>query len=165
MFGLSAGVYDRIIDRSFIVNGSGLLAGGIVISSKKGPVGVNTVTSASEFIELYGRPTMDNPSMYCAVRFLARANILTVNRVIVDAGVAAAIVDSGGDVIFRISALNPGAWGNKISVAFEEVAEPVFDSFYIVIKNDGKIVEKYEVSRDPDAKKWFRLEHLYRGSC
>ena len=155
MFGLSAGVYDRIIDRSFIVNGSGLLAGGIVISSKKGPVGVNTVTSASEFIELYGRPTMDNPSMYCAVRFLARANILTVNRVIVDAGTAKANAAIGGDIIFRISALNPGAWGNKISVAFEEVAEPVFDSFYIVIKNDGKIVEKYEVSRNPDAKNGF----------
>jgi hypothetical protein len=153
----SAGVYDRIIDRSFIVNGNGVLAGGIVISSKKGPVGINTVTSASEFIDLYGRPTMDNPSMYCALRFLMRANILTVNRVVVDAITATGSVP--GDVeeseALSIQALSPGAWGNNITVSFEDVADPTFDSFYIVISYEGKIVEKFEVSRDPEAKNGF----------
>lgn len=154
-FGLSAGVYERIIDRSFIVNGIGQLAGGIVISSKKGPVGVNTVTSASEFIEVYGRPTMDNPSMYCAVRFLARANILTVNRVVVDAQTAEGVVQIATEDALTVTALNPGAWGNDITVSFEAVEEPSFDSFYIVIKDGTTVVEKFEVSRDPDAKNGF----------
>lgn len=151
----SAGVYDRIIDRSFIVNGSGLLSGGIVISSKKGPVGINTVTSASEFIELYGRPTMDNPSMYCAVRFLSRANILTVNRVIVDAETAEGVIQIAGEDALTVTAVNPGAWGNNITVSFEAVEEPTFDSFYIVVEDGDTVVEKFEVSRDPDARNGF----------
>ena len=92
----SAGVYDRIVDKSFVVSAGGLLAGGIVVSAKRGPTKINTVTSAREFIETYGTPSRDNPSLYAALRFLNRAGILTVRRVINDALVA------GGSVTHEI---------------------------------------------------------------
>jgi hypothetical protein len=84
-FGVSAGVYPRIVDQSFVVNAGGLVAGGIVVSAKKGPTTINTVTSAKEYIETYGLPSRDNPSLYAGLRFLNRAGILTVRRVINDA--------------------------------------------------------------------------------
>lgn len=151
----SAGVYGNIIDRSFIVNGSGLLAGGIVVTSKKGPTEVTTVTSATEMAQLYGNPSIDTPSMFCAMRFLARGNVLSVKRVIVDAELATGEVIVGGSTMLNITAANEGAWGNKITVSFEPVEIPTFNSVAIVIEDDGVIVEKFEVSRDPDARNGF----------
>lgn len=158
-FGNSAGVYDRIIDRSFIVNAGGLLAGGVVISAKKGPVGINTVTSAREFIDTYGVPTRDNPSMYAALRFLRRAGILTVYRVINDAVAASGVLEQ--DVlavpteVFSFEAASPGAWGNSIEISFADVETAPADVFSVIVKDGGEIVETFEVSRDPDAKNGF----------
>lgn len=152
----SAGVYDRIIDRSFIVNAGGLLAGGVVISAKRGPVGINTVTSAREFIDTYGTPSRDNPSMYAALRFLRRAGILTVSRVINDAETAGGVITTGTspDVedLFEISAASPGAWGNSISVAFSAIDGAPAGVFAIIVKDAGVEVERFEVSRDVNAK-------------
>ncbi len=154
-FPLSAGAYGTIVDRSFIVNGSGLLAGGIVVTSKKGPTEVTTVTSATEMSNLYGNPSIDNPSMFCAMRFLARGNVLSVKRVIVDAQLAEGDLLVGGSSMLHITAANEGAWGNKITVSFEAVDVPTFGSVAIVVEDDGIIVEKFEVSRDPDARNGF----------
>lgn len=151
----SAGAYGEIIDRSFIVNGSGLLAGGIVVTSKRGPTEITTVTSATEMSQLFGNPSIDTPSMFCAMRFLARGNILSVKRVIVDAQLAEGEFIVGASPILSVTAANEGAWGNKISVSFEPVEIPSFNSVAIVIEEDGVIVEKFEVSRDPDARNGF----------
>ena len=154
-FGVSAGAYSGIVDKSFVINGSGVLSGGIVITSKKGPRGMNVVTSATEFTNLYGKPTMDNPSMFCALRFLNRGNILSVYRVIVDATVAEGELLVGTDPIFTVTAASEGAWGNKIKVHVEPVENPTFDSVYILVEDDGVIVEKFEVSRDTEARNGF----------
>lgn len=103
-FSVSPGVYGRIVDKSFVVSSAGLLAGGIVISSKRGSTDVVTVTSAKEFLDLYGIPSSDNPSMYSALRFLNRAGILSVKRVINDAVAASGTLklfgsDSQGNVL------------------------------------------------------------------
>jgi len=154
-FGVSAGAYSGIVDKSFVINGSGVLSGGIVITSKKGPRGMNVVTSATEFTNLYGKPTMDNPSMFCALRFLNRGNILSVYRVIVDATVAEGELLVGTDPIFTVTAASEGAWGNKIKVHVEPVENPTFDSVYILVEDDGVVVEKFEVSRDTEARNGF----------
>lgn len=158
-FGNSAGVYDRIVDRSFVVNAGGLLAGGVVISAKKGPVGINTVTSAREFIDLYGTPSRDNPSMYAALRFLRRAGVLTVNRVVNDAEAAAGelsvTVDDVTETILSFTAANPGAWGNSVVVSFAEIEGAPSGVFSVIVTDDGEVVETFEVSRDPDAKNGF----------
>jgi hypothetical protein len=62
-----------------------LIAGAIVISSNRGATEVNVVTSAREFVNTYGLPSKDNPSLYAALRFLNRCGILSVRRVINDA--------------------------------------------------------------------------------
>lgn len=154
-FGNSAGVYDRIIDRSFIVNSGGLLAGGVVISAKKGPVGINIVTSAREFIDTYGLPSRDNPSMYAALRFLRRAGILTVYRVINDAVAAAGDLVQTLETVFEFTAASPGAWGNNIVISFAAVEGAPSDVFAVIVKESGVEVERFEVSRDPDAKNGF----------
>jgi Phage tail sheath protein FI len=159
MFGASAGVYDRIVDKSFVVNAGGLLAGGVVISSKKGSTDVVTVTSAKEFIDLYGIPSSDNPSMYAALRFLNRAGILSVKRVINDAVAATGTltwtdgIDTEDHLI--VDAANPGAWGNDIVVKLEENADLPAGVFNVIVEVGGEVVEEYEVSRDPNAKNGF----------
>lgn len=202
----SAGVYDRIVDRSFVVNAGGLLAGGVVISAKRGPVEINTITSAKEFIETYGIPSRDNPSMYAALRFMNRAGILTVRRVINDAVSAVGTMvyydpslttlsepptlpedgdsyivgeDATGDwegeegsiatydgtlsswtfedpeVHLTVTAANPGVWGNELEVSFAEILGAPDGVFAVIVKEDGDEVERFEVSRDPEAKNGF----------
>lgn len=157
----SAGVYPRIVDKSFVVNAGGILAGGIVISAKRGPVAINTVTSAREFIDTYGLPSRDNPSMYAALRFLNRAGILTVRRVINDATLATGLiagVDSESDPVadaLSISAASEGAWGNDISVSFGTVEGAPAGVFAIIVSEGSEVVETFEVSRNENAKNGF----------
>ena len=151
----SAGVYDRVVDQSFVVNSGGLLAGGIVVSAKRGPVELNTVTSATQFINTYGLPSRDNPSLHCALRFLNRAGILTVRRVINDATAAQGIMqDTGGtEDLLTVDAANPGAWGNNIEITFDDTVKgAAADVFRVNVAESGEIKETFEVSRDPDAK-------------
>jgi hypothetical protein len=148
----SAGVYDRIVDRSFIVNAGGLLAGGIVITSDKGPVDVTTVTSASQFERMYGLPSRDNPSMYAAFRFLRRAGILSVRRVTTD---ATAATGETASTALSFEAANPGTWGNDISITFEDAADEGTGMFYLIVHDDGVEVERFLVSRDMDARDGF----------
>ncbi len=150
----SAGVYERIVDRSFVVTGGGLLTGGIVVSAKSGPLEPTYVTSARRFIELYGLPSRDNPSIYCALRFLNRAPALTVVRATLDATVAAGSLQNTAttDDIFSFESANPGAWGNDVEISFAELPTAPTGVFAIIISYDGVEVERFEVSRDPDAK-------------
>lgn len=153
-FNLSAGVYPRIVDQSFVVSEGAFLAGAIVISAKKGPTEVNTVTSARQFIDQYGLPNRDNPSMYCALRYLNRANLLTVIRVINDATASGGtLLDSlDADTIFDFTAANEGAWGNGIVISFADVVGATNNEFAVIVTLDGTQVEQFVVSRDPDAK-------------
>lgn len=148
----SAGVYDRIVDKSFVVNAGGLLAGAIVISADKGPTDLNIVTSAREFMDTYGTPTSDNPSMYAALRFLARAGILSVVRVTNNATTATGSLTVLTDTYATFSANNPGAWGNTVTVAFSKDVNQPTGVFNVIVKLSGVEVERFEVSRDPTAK-------------
>lgn len=168
---VSPGVYSRVVDDSFIVNSGGMVAGGIVVSAKKGPVGLNVVTSASEFVATYGLPTRDNPSLHCALRFLARAGILTVRRVTTDAvsanasivqtvttqepnpayeeGVSDPSVPEFIDVtdtvdVLTISAANQGSWGNDIRVTIADIDGAQSGVFAVVVsvkQDDGSFEE------------------------
>ena len=200
----SPGTYDRTIDRSFVVSGSGLLAGGVVVSAKRGPVKIKTVTSAKEFINTYGVPSRDNPSLYAALRFLNRAGILSVRRVINDAVSAAGALDYYDPLLATLStppalpeegdayivgddatgdwagqegkiatyttgawaftdpdthaiftAANPGAWGNSVTVSFASIVGAPSGVFAVIVKENGQEVERFEVSRNPDAKNGF----------
>ena len=148
----SPGVYDRLVDRSFIVNAGGLLAGGIVLTSDKGPTEVTTVTSASQFEKLYGLPSRDNPSMYAAFRFLRRSGILSVRRVVNDATTASG---DNSSTALTFSAANPGAWGNDISISFEEAENEGTGMFFVIVSYDDNEVERFLVSRDTGARDGF----------
>lgn len=151
-FGNSPGVYPRIVDRTFIAGGSGLLAGGIVLTAKKGPTKIVTVTSPRDFTELFGMPTRDNPSMHTALRFLRRAGILSVRRVIKDAKAATGKIEKDGTEIFTVTAENEGTWGNNISVKFSAVSSDEPEMFNIMVLDGTDLVETYRVSRNPDKK-------------
>lgn len=153
---LSAGVYPRIVDQSFVVSEGALLAGAIVISSKRGPTEINTVTSARQFINQYGTPSRDNPSMYSALRFLSRSGLLTVRRVTNDAETATGSLQNQAttDSIFEFEAANPGAWGNDISIKFADI-QGDDSAFAVIVLEDDEEVETFEVSRDPEARNGF----------
>jgi hypothetical protein len=148
----SAGVYDRIVDKSFVVNAGGVLAGAIVVSADKGPTGLTIITSAREFMSTYGTPTSDNPSLYAALRFLSRAGILSVVRVVNNATTATGSLDSNGTNYATFSAANPGAWGNTVTVSFSKGTNQPTGVFNVIVKLSGDEVERFEVSRNPTAK-------------
>lgn len=157
-FGVSAGAYGSIEDRSFVVNGNGLLSGGIVISSKRGSTDVNLVTSANQFIEQYGYPSRDNPSMYAALRFLNRAGFLNVVRVINDAEAASGALMDGETTPseeLSITAANEGAWGNNLTINIEESTRLPANVFYLVVLENDVEVERFEISRDVNAVNGF----------
>lgn len=157
-FGVSAGAYGAIEDRSFIVSGTGLLSGGIVISSKRGSTDVNLVTNAEQFVEQYGYPSRDNPSMYAAMRFLRRAGFLNVVRVINDAESASGALMDGETTPseeLSITAANEGAWGNNVTVNIEDSTRLPADVFFLIVLENDVEVERFEVSRDINAVNGF----------
>lgn len=158
-FANSPGVYDRIVDRSYVVNAGGLISGGVVINSKRGPTDVNTVTSAREFIETYGLPDSDSPSMYAALRYLNRAGILSVCRVITDGDSAASgtLYGDCSEEIMYFDAASPGSWGNSVSVEFESHPSLSYPWFILVVKENEVEVERFEVSRDVGAKNGYGM--------
>ena len=153
---VSAGVYPREIDQSFIVGSVANSIGGIVIHSLKGNTGeINLVTSNKEFLDTYGDPSPDDISMYAALAFLERGNRLLVARAIKDATKSTATVDdiAGVPVLaFTVNSKNEGVWGNLLTVS---TSASVADIFTLTVKLDSAIVEEFEVTRNPLAKNGF----------
>ena len=153
---VSAGVYAREIDQSFIVPSVANSIGGIVIHSDKGNTGeINLVTSNKEFLDTYGDPVPDNPSMYAALAFLERGNRLLVTRAINDAVLATSpVLDTAGAPVlaFTLNAKNEGLWGNSLTVT---TSASVADIFTLTILLDAVVVEEFEVTRNPLAKNGF----------
>lgn len=150
------GVFGSIVDRSFVVNSGGLISAGIVISSKRGPTELKTITSARQFVEEYGLPSSDNPSMYAALRYLNRTGFLTVRRVINDASTATvSLSDATPEVELIINASSAGAWGNSIVVNFVTLNNAPAGVFGVQVMENGEQVELWEVSRDSAAKNGF----------
>jgi len=147
---LSPGVLSQIVDRSFVVSGQGSLTSGIVITSDRGPTSVKLVSNARQFIDQYGLPSRDNPSMYSALRYLNRVGGLYVRRVINNATAADATED---DIV--ITAENEGTWGNGLVVSFHAVPNSPAGVFEFRVSLNGDIVESFEVSRDQNAKNGF----------
>lgn len=153
---ISAGVYPREIDQSFIVPAVANSIGGIVVHSDKGNTGeLNLVTSNKEFLDTYGDPTPDNPSMYAALAFLERGNRLLVARAINDATASTLAVNDvqGVPVLaFTVNAKNEGAWGNNLTIS---TSASVSDIFTLTVKLSGTVVEEFEVTRNPLSKNGF----------
>lgn len=150
---LSAGVYENIIDDTIVVDGqSEIVAAGIVLTAKRGPITPTIVTSNTQLLSLYGLPSRDNPALYSALRFMREGSLMTVTRVVTDA------VAASGDLMLlteshvKITAANPGTWGNAITVHFGSVLGEGEDIFAVVVRENGLDVERFEVSRDPEAR-------------
>lgn len=159
---LSAGVYENIEDKTVTVDGeSDIISGAIVITSKRGPTEPTTVTSVSELVANYGLPSRDNPALYCAMRYMREGTILNVVRVTVDATAAKGTLLNGADPHLEVEAANPGTWGNNLVVSFGAIMGTTDESvFAISVSENGEEVERFEVSRDPDAVDGFG-EALY----
>lgn len=155
-FGTSAGVYPREIDQSFIVGAVANSIGGIVVHSDKGNTSeLNLVTSNKEFLDTYGDPSPDNPSMYAALAFLERGKRLLVARAINDAVKSTLTVDDvqGSPVLaFTVNSKNEGSWGNNLTIS---TSASVADVFMLTVKLSGSTVEEFEVTRNPLAKNGF----------
>lgn len=143
---ISAGVYTVETDQSFIVGAVANSIGAIVISADRGPTDERVlITSNKQFIETFGKPNPNDPSMYAALAFLQQANRLYVVRVINNAAVASLQVDDAALVeSFTLTANGAGAWGNNLTV---DVNAAVDDIFNITIYEDGEQVETFDVSK------------------
>lgn len=153
---VSAGVYAREIDQSFIVPAVANTIGGIVIHSLKGNSGeLNLVTSNKEFLDTYGDPTPNDISMYAALAFLQKGNRLLVGRAINDAVKATLpVMDIAGAPVlaFTVNAKNEGVWGNSLTVS---TSDSVNDLFTLTVKLNAVTVETFTVTRNPLSKNGF----------
>lgn len=146
---ISPGVYEREIDQSFIVPAVANSIGGIVIHSDRGPTGELTlITSHQDFVDYFGKPAPDEPSMYSALAFLGEAQRLYVARAINDATLATYDVQDSATslvTIFTINAANEGAWGNNITITTSAIVNEVFT---LTVYENGTEVESFDVSRN-----------------
>lgn len=154
----SPGVYPRTIDKSYIVPSTNSSIGGIVIHSHKGPSGVPTlVTSNQEFLNVFGNPVPEDISKYAALAFLQRSNRLVVVRVINDATAASATAMDTATTpaaTFAINAIDEGAWGDNVTVTFND---PVTtdSKFNLIVSYNGTQVETWTVSKSQLLKDGF----------
>lgn len=155
-YSVSAGIYPREVDNSFIVPSSANSIGGIVIHALKGNTGeINLITSNKEFLDTYGDPIPDDISMYAALAFLEKGNRLLVARAIKDAVKSTlAVLDTAGSPIlaFTVNARNEGAWGNGLKIS---TSASTADIFTLSVELDGSVVETFEVTRNPLSKNGF----------
>ncbi|MEE9573087.1 MAG: phage tail sheath C-terminal domain-containing protein, partial [Candidatus Neomarinimicrobiota bacterium] len=82
---LSAGIYDREVDLSTVIAGLSTTTGAIVGEANRGPVDVPTlITSRTDFLNIFGEPTVGKYAMYTALQFMEEANRLYFVRVVSD---------------------------------------------------------------------------------
>lgn len=145
---ISAGVYTTETDQSFIVPAVANSIGAIVISADRGPSGERVlITSNKQFIDTFGKPNPNDPSMYAALSFLQEASRLYVVRVTNDAVASTSIVLDGQGTpaeTFTFTANGEGAWGNSLTL---DVSATVSDIFTVTIYDGGVEVESFEVSK------------------
>lgn len=144
-FPISAGVYGREIEGDVTSSPQIGFTGAALISALKGPTEPTLITSERQFYKIYGKPTMDRPSMHVAARFLRQGNAATIRRVIVDATAATGEVAGSVDPYLVITAANEGTWGNSISVTFNQDPDDT-DIWELIVKENAVEVEKYTVS-------------------
>lgn len=82
-FNVSPGVYVREVDLTTRAQAVSSSIGGIVVQSPRGRTDrAYLVTSASEYLEMYGKPHPKyNVAGYAALKFLEQSNRLWVRRV------------------------------------------------------------------------------------
>lgn len=79
---LSPGVFTREIDISTLPSNTGALRPAFVGTAKKGPLNTPTlITSASDFIEIFGEPFTESYLGYAVIAYLAEGNSAWVLRV------------------------------------------------------------------------------------
>jgi phage tail sheath protein FI len=52
--------------------------------------------------------------------------------------------DKGGQTVYRITAAEPGAAGDTVSVEIQEASEPAEDTFKLVVSRGGKVEETFD---------------------
>jgi phage tail sheath protein FI len=145
-FSVSPGTYSVETDQSFIVGATANSIGAIVIDADRGPSDERVlITSNKQFIDTFGKPSPNNPSMYSALSFLAEANRLYVVRVINNAVASSSIVlDAAVGETFTFTANGEGAWGNNLTI---DVSATVDSKFTVTIYESAVQVESFIVSK------------------
>jgi hypothetical protein len=156
---VSAGVFTREVDQSFLPQAIGQIGAAIIGPTVKGPALVPTqVSSFSEFQQLFGSYTDDSYVPFAAEEYLRNGNSLTVTRLLyedgysLDNGALVVIAKSGsvqvvthvlhptqpvstngaGNSVFEESVINnfqSGSFEIKVSGSFATQIVPGFSAF------------------------------------
>lgn len=153
---ISAGVYPREVDQSFVVPSVANSIGGIVVHSTKGSATELTlITNQKQFLDNFGPLQPDEPSMYSALAFLEKGKNLKVIRVNNDATKSSLVVQDTGNTItiFTLYSANEGVWGNSLSV--DVTVEDGNKDFIITVYDSSVKVEEWTVNRSTTSKDGF----------
>jgi phage tail sheath protein FI len=156
---VSAGVFTREVDQSFLPQAIGQIGAAIVGPTVKGPALVPTkVSSFSEFQQIFGSYTDESYVPFTVEEYLRNGNVMTVTRLLYEDGYGLrngglAVVATSGSVsvvshvlhptqpvtyvnpttnVFEASTINNGPSGSlvlTVSGAFTTTAVPGFASF------------------------------------
>jgi len=156
---VSAGVFTREVDQSFLPQAIGQIGAAIVGPTVKGPALVPTrVSSFSEFQQIFGSYTDDSYIPFAAEEYLRNGNALTVTRLLYEDGYSlangalAVIAKSGsvqvvthvlhptqpvstngaGNNVFESSVINnyqSGSFEIKVSGSFSTTAVPGYSAY------------------------------------
>ena len=164
MIFLSPGVKTREIDYSTYVGEISSCIVGMVGAATKGPVMVPTlVTSPSDFVDVFGEPTVLDYGAYCALEFLKQGNQLIYTRVGESTLARAKATISAG--LITVTLKEQGTYGNKFAVELlkgeVDDEDETTQLYQLIIYKDDAQEEMFTISFDSDRDDWIENVDSY----
>ena len=144
--------------------GTNTVSAGFIAPALRGPTVATNINSWTAYKALFGDISDEYDLGYAVYHFFANGGRSAyVSRVYATATATAASVNVNGTInggsstaVFKVSAANPGAWGNDLTVTTTAGLvtgnEPTFN---LIVKLDGTEVERWnEVSLDLDDNRY-----------
>lgn len=141
---------------------NGTAVGALVGVLPQGPVSPTLISSWPQFVNTYGSYSNEYPTTFAAYSFFANGgrNVL-VNRVLGNGTLSASVTlqdkDAAAEDALTVYAVNPGTWGNNLSV---QVVEGVGNRFSLIVYSaptsavaaaDSNVLEQFnDLTMDKD---------------
>lgn len=167
---LSPGIYPKETDFSFYVKQISTSVAAMVGVAEKGPINSPVlVTSWEQFTRSFGAYIADSYLAYAARAFfdnggsilwvvrIAHYTTITSKSTLTAKASTGKVVDTATTPadLFRIDAINEGAWGDSLSVAITANADDSTNLFDLTINRNGSVLEIFKgISMDPGNKKY-----------
>jgi len=152
---LSPGVATRETDFSAYIPQISTTVLGMVGTATKGPLNKPTlITNVNQFIDVFGKPSIDSYGQIAALQFLERGNQLWYVRVAGQSVATASVTvkDASNADVLQFDASSPGTWANNVLKVIITNFDSTAKTFDLTVEFEGAQVEVFfGLSLDPDS--------------